>query len=195
MKLGYQIANQELTVSLSGDFVGYDDEAEKTRLFKTAEQAKFIRVVDDGLQKWDSTLVVILYHLAKTAKIKKREYDFSSLPKNLQTLIGLALEVDRKPGRDSGSGLPWLAAFGDWGLKIYQSLLRAWKFVMTTFHSFVRLIAGSAVMRKVDFLFALEDSSYKAVGIVTLVSFMVGLILSALSSLKLSVRRYMLPVW
>lgn len=185
MKLGYQIANQELTVSLSGDFVGYDDEAEKTRLFKTAEQAKFIRVADDGLQKWDSTLVVILYHLAKTAKIKKREYDFSSLPKNLQTLIGLALEVDRKPSRDSGSGLPWLAAFGDWGLKIYQSLLRAWKFVMTTFHSFVRLIAGSAVMRKVDFLFALEDSSYKAVGIVTLVSFMVGLILAFVGAIQL----------
>lgn len=40
-------------------------------------------------------------------------------------------------------------------------------------------------MRKVDFLFALQDCSYKAVGIVSLVSFMVGLILAFVGAVQL----------
>lgn len=70
-------------------------------------------------------------------------------------------------------------------------------FIHQSLKSFRRWLAASAVMRKVDFLFALQDCSYKAVGIVSLVSFMVGLILalSVPCSSKPSARRYMLPVW
>lgn len=185
MKLAYQITNQELKLSLGGDILRYDDEAEKSRLFQAAEKARKISVNVDGLQKWDSTLVVILYELAKIAKANKRSYDFSNLPENLQKLISLALEVDRKPSREQSSRLPWLAALGGWGLDIFHSLQRAWAFVGTTFHSFGKLVAGTAVMRKVDFLFAMEDSSYRAVGIVSLVSFMVGLILAFVGAIQL----------
>lgn len=185
MTLAYQITNQELKVSLSGDFLDYDDEAEKLRLFQAAEKVQTIRTHAEGLQKWDSTLVVILYKLAKIAKAKKRNYDFSNLPENLQKLINLALEVDRKPSREQNGQSPWLAVLGDWGLNVYHSLHRAWVFVGTTFHSIGKLIAGTAVMRKVDFLFAMEDSSYRAVGIVSLVSFMVGLILAFVGAIQL----------
>ena len=40
-------------------------------------------------------------------------------------------------------------------------------------------------MRKIDWLFALEDCSYKAVGIVSLISFMVGLILAFVGAIQL----------
>ena len=40
-------------------------------------------------------------------------------------------------------------------------------------------------MRQVDFLFALQDCSYKAIGLVSLVSFMVGLILAFVGAIQL----------
>ena len=52
-------------------------------------------------------------------------------------------------------------------------------------HSAFRFLSGQAVMRRVDWLFALEDCSYRAVGIVALVSFMVGLILAFVGAIQL----------
>ena len=51
--------------------------------------------------------------------------------------------------------------------------------------SFMRCIKGTAIMRKVDFLFVLEDCSYKAFGIVSLISFMVGLILAFVGAVQM----------
>ena len=42
-----------------------------------------------------------------------------------------------------------------------------------------------SVMRRVDFLFALEDCGYKALPIVSLISFMVGLILAFVGAVQL----------
>lgn len=183
--MAYKTADRILTVELNGDFAGYDDEAEKERLFAAAQKAKEIKVVSGGLQKWDSTLVVILYGLAKIARQKNKDFDLSALPDNLQKLVHLALEVDRKPSRDSGKSYPWLESLGAWGLAAYQSLSRAFAFIKKSVFSLFKLFTGSAVMRKVDFLFALEDCTYKAVGIVSLVSFMVGLILAFVGAIQL----------
>lgn len=183
--MAYKTSDRILTVELNGNFVGYDDESEKERLFAAAEKAKEIKVVDGGLQKWDSMLVVILYGLAKIARQKNKDFDLSPLPDNLQKLVHLALEVDRKPNRDSGKSYPWLESLGAWGLAAYQSLSRVAEFVKQSIFSLFKLFTGSAVMRKVDFLFALEDCTYKAVGIVSLVSFMVGLILAFVGAIQL----------
>lgn len=185
MNLAYKTAGQILTVDLNGNFSGYDDEAEKDRLFLAAEKAKAIRVTGNGLEKWDSTLVVILYGLAKIARQENKDFDYSSLPDNLQKLVHLALEVDRKPTRDEKKSYPWLENLGAWGLSVYQSLSRALGFIRQSMVSLFRLLTGTAVMRKIDFLFALEDCSYKAVGIVSLVSFMVGLILAFVGAIQL----------
>lgn len=53
------------------------------------------------------------------------------------------------------------------------------------FSFFINGCISRAVMRKVDFLFALQDCSYKAIGIVSLVSFMVGLILAFVGAIQL----------
>ena len=183
--LDYQMAGNVLEVEFAGDFLGYDDNAAKAALFDAAAKAKNIKAAGKKLKNWDSSLVVILYMLAKDAVRRGSGYDFSALPENLQRLVRLALEVDRKPVQDRGGKYSFLAALGNWGWEIFGSLKRALTFVGRTFSSLGRLCAGSAVMRRVDFLFAMEDGSYKAVGIVSLVSFMVGLILAFVGAVQL----------
>ncbi len=80
---------------------------------------------------------------------------------------------------------PGSRLLGNFGLSVWQSIKKGMGFIRQSLKSFRRWLAASAVMRKVDFLFALQDCSYKAVGIVSLVSFMVGLILAFVGAVQL----------
>lgn len=172
-------------MELSGNFSSYDNETEKTALFNAAAKARNILVKTSGLERWDSTLVVVLYELAKRADKQKTSYDFSSLPENLHRLVSLALEVDRNPPSPPSRTTPWLEALGGWGLNIYTGFISGLKFLGRLLTSIGRFLTGKAVMRPVDFLFALEDCGYRAVAIVSLVSFMVGLILAFVGAIQL----------
>lgn len=185
MPLTFNLTKQTLELELSGNFSGYDNETEKTALFNAAAKARNILVKTSGLGRWDSTLVVILYELAKRAERQKISYDFSSLPENLHRLVSLALEVDRNPPSPPDRTTPWLEALGSWGLNIYTGFVSGLKFLGRLLSSIGRFLTGKAVMRPVDFLFALEDCGYRAVAIVSLVSFMVGLILAFVGAIQL----------
>lgn len=177
----YKFYNDKLVVFLKGDYLAYDDEEAKASLFVAANKAKEVCVQNDGLGKWDSTLVVILYELAK--KVKK--YDYSGLPENLQQLINLALAVDRKPPKNNGNGVGLLESVGNWGIGVFEAIKKGLNFISGVNVSIIRFFLRKATMRKVDFWFAMEDCSYKALGIVTLVSFMVGLILAFVGAIQL----------
>ena len=185
MPLTFNLTKQTLELELSGNFSGYDNETEKTALFNAAAKARNILVKTSGLERWDSTLVVVLYELAKRAGKQKTSYDFSSLPENLHRLVSLALEVDRNPPSPPSRTTPWLEALGGWGLNIYTGFISGLKFLGRLLTSIGRFLTGKAVMRPVDFLFALEDCGYRAVAIVSLVSFMVGLILAFVGAIQL----------
>ena len=185
MPLTFNLTKQTLELELSGNFSGYDNETEKTALFNAAAKARNILVKTSGLGRWDSTLVVILYELAKRAERQKISYDFSSLPENLHRLVSLALEVDRNPPSPPDRTTPWLEALGGWGLNIYTGFVSGLKFLGRLLSSIGRFLTGKAVMRPVDFLFALEDCGYRADAIVSLVSFMVGLILAFVGAIQL----------
>ena len=58
---------------------------------------KTIDFIDDGLQTWDSSLLLILYDILRLARHNQVSYDCSHLPQNLQDLLDLAFAVDRRP--------------------------------------------------------------------------------------------------
>ena len=74
---------------------------------------------------------------------------------------------------------------GQFVLSVYYSLKRAGKFLCKTLFSINRFIFKRSVMRKIDFQFCFAECGYKAVGIVSLVSFMVGLILAFVGAIQL----------
>lgn len=187
MKLDYAIDKNALCIALCGDCLDYDDDTTKENLYKELRKpsVKEITVNAEKLGKWDSTLVVILFEVLKIAQQKKIAPDFSSLPENLQKLIHLASLVDRKPEKNTAPKNPFLEKIGDWTLNTIAVIKKGLMFIKSVMQSLGRLISSNAVMRKVDFMFALEDSSYKAVGIVSLVSFMIGLILAFVGAIQL----------
>lgn len=187
MKIDYIITGKTLTLQLSGDFLYFDDNEAKDALFSMLQTNKITSIVvkADSLKKWDSSLVVVLFELLKNAQKKKISLNLKTLPQNLRQLLDLSLAVDRKPTQSNPPKLPFLEALGNGAINLHFCCSKGWLFIHQTLRSIGRFITHKAIMRKVDFLFAIEDCGPKAIGIVSLISFMVGLILAFVGAIQL----------
>ena len=185
--LDFNTSGETLAVSISGDFISYDNEETKIRLYSLARDnnIKRVRVDASALGQWDSTLVIIIFELKKIALQRQIDFEQQNFSENLSRLIKLAFSVDRKPAQpDTGSG-SFLENVGMFGIDIYNSVIKGIDFIKKACGSFVRSLAGHSFMRGVDLSFALEDCTYKALPIVSLISFMVGLILAFVGAVQL----------
>jgi phospholipid/cholesterol/gamma-HCH transport system permease protein len=187
-KLSYNIKESEsLEIILEGDFIAYDNSAEKDKLYSVIDNRKIKKVSFNAkkLGKWDSTFLIILSDVVTKTKNKSIKVSHTSLPEGALRMIDLAFSVDRKPIKSTGRQEPLLERWGQYTLDIIGSFKRGCLFIKDAFISIGRFFKGTAVMRPVDFLFALEDCSYKSLGIVALISFMVGLIVGFVGAVQL----------
>lgn len=186
-KLSFDIKDADLTLSLNGSYLMYDGQDDKLRLYAAAhgQDVRKITVDAAGLKQWDSTLVVIVFELEKIARRRRIELEQRSFPPGLSRLIALAFSVDRKPAQPQNERVGFLERVGLWGVTVYESFGRGLSFLQTSWHSFLHLAGGKSAMRSVDLSFALEDCGYRALPIVSLISFMVGLILAFVGAVQL----------
>ena len=180
----FNINQDILKIALNGDFLHFSANPD---VYEAAAEKRVKNIVVDGqnIKNWDSSLLLILFELSRIAQKRRIGLKTKSLPDGLNRMLNLALAV--KPHTDiirsEKSG--FLERLGSKGWEIYQTVIKGLKFVSESFGSFSQFAKGRAVMRKVDFLFALEDCGPKAVGIVSLISFMVGLILAFVGAIQL----------
>ena len=185
--LDFNISGETLALQISGDFISYDNEELKKRLYSLACENNTKRVTVDAthLGQWDSTLVIIIFELKKIAISRKIEFEEQHFPENLSRLIKLAFSVDRKPAQpDAGDG-DFLENLGACGINIYNSIIKGTKFIKKAWGAFLHSLTGRSFMRGIDLSFAMEDCTYKALPIVSLISFMVGLILAFVGAVQL----------
>lgn len=189
MKLDYFLDNDgRLEIKLKGDYLSYDNNKEQSQLLELikSKKAKKIDINGEKLNKWDSTLVVIVFEVLKIAKLNSISTNIDTLPEGLKRLINLAFSVKRNSDKTERIEKPSIYEIvGDDVLKKYNGFTRGINFFFGILKSFGRFFSGIATMRKVDFLYALEDAGYKAIPIVSLISFMVGLILAFVGAIQL----------
>ncbi|MBR7158990.1 MAG: ABC transporter permease [Alphaproteobacteria bacterium] len=187
MTIAYKADRQHMEITLSGDYLSFSDEEIRQKLFADLKNKRPATIVLNGqeLGQWDSTLAVVLFEVIKFAQKHSLHIDLSGLPENLRHFLDLAFAVDRKPEATKLSRLPFLEAIGSKTLDIYHSSRKGSAFIKQVLISILKGLSGKAVMRRIDFYFAMEDASYKAIAIVSLVSFMVGLILAFVGAIQL----------
>ena len=185
----YWIDTKGLKLDLVGDYLSYNNSIEKEDLFKQINKRSLVEIYIDAtkLGKWDSSLVVIIYDIIKISKKNTIKLNIDSLPDGLKRLLKLAFSVDRNPNKIIEKKETFLERIGGKVIDCYDSFNRGLTFVKETLQSLKRYIFSKAIMRKVDLQFALEDCSYKALPIVALISFMVGLILAFVGAVQLKV--------
>ena len=189
MEITY-IANKDIMeIIFSGDYIRFHNEEARNKLFSEIKRKHPHKIVFKGedLGQWDSTLAVILFEVLKLSKGKGITVDLSALPLNLRHLLDLSFSIDRHPTVNPSFSSSFLESIGQEVLNINDSIKKGFLFIKEVFHSIFRLFSGRAVMRKIDFYFAMEGSSYKAIYIVSLVSFMVGLILAFVGAIQLKI--------
>ena len=136
---------------------------------------------------YDTTLASVIFSLEALAKTKGYPVDLDLLPRELVRLLNLGARVPEKKDarKDAGPRKPWVTELGDLALeRIYGSLEIA-TFTGEWVQAFARLVTGKAQLRWEDFWRITRSVSLDALPIVSLISFLVGAIISFLGAVTL----------
>lgn len=182
-QIKFEHQDASLFIKIKGDFSRFANmQPVSDDIFCNVKKVSFI---DDGLKNWDSSLLLPIYEIIKTANKKGIQFDITSLPQNLQEMIKLAFAVDRKPSHGEENSGGFLEEIGEKTIKNLQKIGRVFSFFGNVCSAIGRVFAGKSIMRCSDFGDALFECGPRAMGIVMLVSFLVGLILAFVGALQL----------
>ncbi len=134
---------------------------------------------------YSSPTAAEIFHIAKILKSHGKELNLSRLPQNVQDVLQLALKGGNIPPENTENKSGLFERIGIKSFSFYQDIKRVCQFIREAFGALGRFCIGTAVWRRKDFWFIFGDCSYKAVGIIALVSFLVGLILAFVGALQL----------
>jgi len=140
------------------------------------------------LGQWDSSVISFLVQASQAFEGRKIAEDRSGLPDGLRRLVELALAVPERSGAARGEGPrePILARIGVGARSAAESISEALGFLGRCAIAFAKLFTGKARYRTEDLMIVIQQCGADAVGIVTLISFLVGTILAFMGAVQLS---------
>src|ERR1700751_5046604 len=140
-----------------------------------------------ALTHWDSGLISFLTNTAEICRTRAIAEDRAGLPSGLRRLLELAEAVPEKKGaRSEAARSSFFERVGNvtigYGLSVGEFL----GFLGELTVAFGKFLRGKARYRKIDLLEVIQECGPNAVGIVTLISFLVGVILAFMGAVQLS---------
>src|SRR6202795_4226075 len=181
--------NSTLVVRLAGDWHlrhGLPSAALVEKQFDTAPKPTRLTFDAADLRDWDSSLLTFLIGISELCHKRKLPADWSPLPEGVRSLIQLAEAVPEKTGaRAEVSHTSFLEEIGHEALSYAQGLDDFLRFLGEVAISFAKLFVGKARFRRVDLMIVIQDCGASAFGIVTLVTFLVGVILAFMGAVQL----------
>jgi phospholipid/cholesterol/gamma-HCH transport system permease protein len=138
------------------------------------------------LGRWDSSLVALVAAAADACRARGIEADFAGLPAGLRRLVELSQAVPEKEGARAQPGRPPL--LDRIGLATYRLIEEASDFLSflgAVAVALMHFVTGRARYRRIDLMTAIQDCGASAFGIVTLISFLVGVILAFMGAIQL----------
>jgi phospholipid/cholesterol/gamma-HCH transport system permease protein len=149
-------------------------------------RAKRIAFDTAGLKGWDSGLLTFLIKVRDQCAAGKIQVDSSGLPEGAKQLLKLASAVpERKGARKELRREPFFSRVGGMVLAFWRSSLDMLDFLGEATLSFLRLMRGKVIFRRSDFVLLLQDCGADALPIVSLISFLIGLILAFVGAIQL----------
>lgn len=138
------------------------------------------------LTAWDSRLLTFLRQLMETSTQRRIVVDQQGLPEGVRRLLALAAAVPEREGaRRGATRLSWLARIGTEVLASCKGARDMLGFIGQAVLACLRMAVGKARFRRVDLVLFLQECGAQALGIVTLISFLIGLILAFMGAVQL----------
>jgi phospholipid/cholesterol/gamma-HCH transport system permease protein len=145
-----------------------------------------VRFMNDGITEWDSTLPAFVLRIRNEAVLHGAETNLTQMPEGVQRLISLATAV---PGRENTNApqkkTSLLHRIGLRTLLRQNALLEWFSFLGETVTGLWRFFTRQARYRSTDFWLAIQECGPQALGIVTIISVLVGAILAFVGAIQL----------
>jgi phospholipid/cholesterol/gamma-HCH transport system permease protein len=139
-----------------------------------------------NLRTWDTSLVAFVARVVASCAERGIEIDRNGLPEGLKHLLKLAENEPAHAVSESGSGDRRVVyRVGKAAIEFAQSSLGLFNFTGLVVIAFARLLSGRARMRLSDLIVQVQGCSAQALGILSLISFLVGTILAFMGAVQL----------
>jgi len=187
-KLGVERSASGLVIHLSGEWRLTRDIPPPASVIRELESASPRKVQYDSkaLTGWDSSLLAAVDKISQRCKQLKIEEDRSGLPDGLKSLLRLSEAVpDNEGARGRVSAQNFIAEIGGEFLGFLEGIADFLAFFGEISIALGRFARGKARFRGVDLATAIQDCGAKAFGIVSLISFLVGVILAFMGAVQL----------
>ena len=184
-----RLPGEILAIHLSGKWqLGKDvPSSENVRAELTARPtAKGIVFNTDGLSFWDSSILTFLVDVMKLSVKEGIQIEKDGLPAGVRQLMDLATAVPKKEDAEkSVAHESVLSRVGSDTILFIRSAGELISFVGETSVALVRMITGQARFLTSDLWLFIQETGVQAVPIVSLISFLVGLILAFVGIMQL----------
>ncbi len=147
-------------------------------------QTRQLRFETTALGAWDSVLASTLLTLKRLCDQRDIDFDQQSLPKGLNDLLTLATALPVEPSEPTETlsfKATWQQLLAHGKAHVIDPLL----FIGEIMTSIGRLLRGRANIRWSDFWFFVQESGPRALGIISLISILAGMILAYLGAVQL----------
>jgi phospholipid/cholesterol/gamma-HCH transport system permease protein len=139
-----------------------------------------------GLGEWDTAILTFLLEVSERSGALGVAVDRTGLPAGIQRLLALATAVPEKKGaRREAARPPWLARVGEASIGWGTSVAEAFAFLGELTRAFGRMLGGRARYQRSELVLTVQQCGAQALPIVTLISFLVGLILAFVGAVQL----------
>jgi phospholipid/cholesterol/gamma-HCH transport system permease protein len=179
----------KLQLRLGGDWKlrsGLPTAAAVEKQLGSAADSGSLTLDASDLHDWDSGLLAFLAEVQELCRSRMIELDPGNLPEGARRLLLLATAVpERKGARRTGARPDFLTLVGTESLAAWKSGGDMLGFIGLAVQSFGRLIVGRARFRRSDLIDIIYECGVAAFPIITLMSFLVGLILAFVGAIQL----------
>ena len=156
------------------------------RELKSSGNVRGITFDADELAFWDSSVLTFLVEVSELCRNRGVHMDRTGLPAGVRRLLDLAEAVPEKKGaRKQAVETPVLERLGNTAIGYGTSLGEMLRFLGEMTLTFGRLFRMKARFRAVDLLLLIQQCGAQALPIVTLISFLVGVILAFVGAIQL----------
>jgi phospholipid/cholesterol/gamma-HCH transport system permease protein len=153
---------------------------------ESARQVQAISFDARELISWDSSVVTFLAKVAELCQQRSIAVDRAGLPVGIRKLLALTEAVpERKGARREASEASLLERLGTRTIGVADSLAEMLAFLGEMTITFARLFRMKARYRTSDLLLLIQQCGSQALPIVTLISFLVGVILAFVGAVQL----------
>ncbi len=185
-----RVGDSTLVVRFSGPWIlgkEMPSTALLTRALDAGATPKSLSFETEGLTHWDSGLLAFLTEASQLCRERGIAADRSRLPVGLRRLLDLAEAVPETKGtQPQPKRVSFFARVGNATLSAEASAEEFLTFVGRLTVALGNFVRGKARYRTVDLVEVIQQSGASAVGIVTLISFLVGVILAFMGAVQLS---------